>query len=131
MSYVPPGVSTQTMGPGTHPVFLTGIKEITDREKLLKFNAQVVYIATYKSVETPVEQDQVIKFNGSKADFYAGQTIDRLHLAAGLDEPAAGERLDLKNLAELLEGVELMVEVNDHDYINAVLVPEPLGEDVV
>ena len=131
MSYVPPGVSTQNMGPGTHPVFLTGIKEITDREKLLKFNAQVVYIATYKSVETAVEQDQVIKFNGSKADFYAGQTIDRLHLAAGLEEPAAGERLDLKNLAELLEGVELMVEVNDHGYINAVLVPEPLGEDVV
>ena len=130
MSYLPPGVSTQTLGPGTHPVFLTGLKELP-RDKVGKFNAQVVYIASYKSVESAIEIDQVIKFNGSKADFYAGQTIDRLLLAAGLEEPAAGERLDLDNLAQLLDGIELLLEVNDRGYANAILIPEQPGEDVI
>ena len=52
MSYRPEGVSEVTIGPGTHPVFMTGIKRITDRDKLAKFNAQAVFIASFKSVET-------------------------------------------------------------------------------
>jgi hypothetical protein len=131
MSYRPEGVSEVTLGPGTHPVWFTGIKQITDRDKLAKFSAQAVFIATFKSVETAVEKDLIIKFSGAAADHYAGLNIDRLHLAAGLEAPAAGERLDLVNLANLLDGVELLLEVNDKGYANAVMIPEPLGEDVV
>jgi len=131
MSYVPPGVSTQTLGPGTHTVFLTDLKEITQPDRLAKFNAQAVFVATYKSVESAIEIDQVIKFNGSRADFYAGQTIDRLHLAAGLPEPAAGERLDLENLKNLLDGLELELVVNDKGYANEVIVPMGPDENVI
>ena len=131
MSYRPEGVSEVTLGPGTHLVFLTGIKRITDREKLAKFSAQAVFIATFKSVETAVDKDMIIKFSGAPADHYAGLNIDRLHLAAGLDAPAAGETLDLENLVNLLDGVELLLEVNDKGYANAVLVPEQPGEEVV
>ena len=67
MPYVPPGVTAQALTPGTHQVYLTGLKPIEDPAKLVKFAAQVVFIATYKSVETAVEIDSVIKFNGSKA----------------------------------------------------------------
>ena len=83
MSYRPEGVSEVTIGPGTHPVFMTGIKRITDRDKLAKFNAQAVFIASFKSVETAVEKDLTIKFSGAPSDHYAGLNIDRLHLAAG------------------------------------------------
>lgn len=131
MSYVPPGVSTQALGPGTHVVCLTEIKEITDPAKLAKFNAQAVFVATYKSLEGCIEIDQVIKFTGSRADFYSGQTIDRLHLAAGLPEPAAGEPLDLDLLNQRLDGITLALEVNDKGYANAIQVPEPIGEDTI
>lgn len=131
MSYVPPGVSTQSLGPGTHAVCLTNIKEITDPDKLAKFNAQVVFIATYKSIESCREIDHVIKFTGSKGDFYAGQIIDRLHLAAGLPEPAAGERLNLDLLNQHLDGVTLTLEVNDKGYANDIQVPEPIDENVI
>ena len=95
MTYCPPNVSAQTLAPGVHEVYLMGMKPITDPGKLAKFQAQAVFIATYKSTDTAVEIDSVIKFNGSRADFYAGQTIDRLHMVAGLPEPAAGETLDI------------------------------------
>lgn len=131
MAYCPPNVSTQTLGPGTHQVYLTDLKEITQPDRLQKFNAQAVFVATYKSVESAVEIDQVIKFNGSRADFYAGQTIDRLHLAAGLPEPAPGEPLDLENLKGLLDGIEITLVVNDKGYANEIYVPETLGEDVI
>lgn len=131
MSYVPPGVSTQTLGPGQHQVVLIDLKEITQPDKLAKFNAQAVFVATYKSVESAVEIEQIIKFNGSRADFYAGQTIDRLHLAAGLAEPAVGESLDLDNLKTLLDGVELLLEVNDKGYANGIQVSDASGEDVI
>jgi hypothetical protein len=131
MSYRPEGVSEVTIGPGTHPVFMTGIKRITDREKLAKFSAQAVFIATFKSVETAVEKDMVIKFSGASSDHYAGLNIDRLHLAAGLEAAVAGERLDLENLVNLLDGVELLLEVNDKGYANAVVIPEQPGEEVV
>lgn len=122
MSYVPPGVSAQSMGPGSHTVVLTNLTQITDPAKLVKFNAQAVFVATYKSLESATEMDQIIKFNGSKADFYAGQTIDRLHMAAGLPEPAPGEPLDLANLQIKLDGVELTLEVNDKGYANGITV---------
>ena len=123
MSYVPPGVTTQTLGPGTHQVFLVGLEQITQPDRLAKFNAQAVFVAKFKSVETAVEIDLVMKFSGSKADYYAGLNIDRLHLAAGLDAPAAGEVLDLENLKNLLDGIELQISVNDKGYANEVIVP--------
>jgi hypothetical protein len=123
MSYTPPGVSTQTLAPGTHQVWLTDLKQITQADRLQKFNAQAVFVATYKSVESAIEIDQIIKFNGSRADFYAGQTIDRLHLAAGLPEPQPGEPLDLDNLKALLDGIELQLVVNDKGYANEIYVP--------
>ena len=131
MSYVPPGVSNQTMGPGYHPVVLVDLKQITDPAKLQKFSAQAVFVATYKSLDTAVEMDQIIKFNGSKADFYAGQTIDRLHLAAGLPEPTPGEPLDLSTLQIRLDGVGLTLEVNDKGYANGISIPEMADEDVI
>ena len=131
MSYRPEGVSEVTLGPGTHPVFLTGLKRITDRDKLGKFNAQAVFIASFKSVETAVEKDLIIKFSGAPADHYAGLNIDRLHLAAGLETPAAGEPLDLENLTNLLDGVVLTLEINDKGYANAVFAPELPGEEVI
>lgn len=131
MSYRPEGVSEVTLGPGTHPVFMTGLKRITDRDKLAKFSAQAVFIASFKSVDTAVEKDLIIKFSGAPADHYAGLNIDRLHLAAGIDVPAPGERLDLENLVKLLDGVELLLEINDKGYANAVLIPEQPGEEQV
>ena len=123
MPYVPPGVTAQALTPGTHQVYLTGLKPIEDPAKLVKFAAQVVFIATYKSVETAVEIDSVIKFNGSKADFYAGQTIDRLHLAAGLPEPAAGEALDLSALLIAIDGRPFFLEINEKGYAQGIMVP--------
>lgn len=132
MSYVPPGVSAQSnFGPGVHRVWFNGIKQITDPGKLAKFQAQALFIASFKSVETAAEIDLIIKFSGQKADYYAGLNIDRLHLAAGLPEPAAGESLDLDALTNALDGVELDLEVNDKGYANAVFAPEVQGEDVI
>ena len=131
MSYTPPNVTTQALGSGVHPVWMTNIKEIADPGKLAKFQAQALFIATFKSVETAQEIDLIIKFNGSKADYYAGLNIDRLHLAAGLPEPAAGEVLDLVALGNALDGVELQLEVNDKGYANAVFAPQVQGEDVI
>lgn len=131
MAYCPPNVKPNTLGAGQHPVYLVGMKEITDPEKLKKFSAQAVFVASYQAVEDATEIDQIIKFNGSKADFYAGQTIDRLHLAAGLPEPVAGEPFDLSALQIQLSGVELLLEVNEKGYANGIIVPEPLGEDVI
>ena len=131
MSYCPPGVSSQTLGTGQHPVYLVAMKEITDPEKLKKFSAQAVFVATYQSVADATEIDQIIKFSGSKADFYAGQTIDRLHLAAGLPEPVPGEPIDLSALQIALSSVELILEVNEKGYANGIIVPEPLGEDTI
>lgn len=125
MSWTPPNVTTQTLGPGQHAVFLTDLKEITDPGKLAKFAAQAVFVASYKSVESAIEIDQIIKFNGSKADYYAGLSIDRLHLAAGLEAPAAGEALDLQNLKELLDGIEIQLVVNDRGYANEIVLPMP------
>ncbi|WP_257306268.1 hypothetical protein [Geothrix campi] len=125
MSWTPPNVTTQTLAPGQHAVFLTDLKEITDPQKLQKFAAQAVFVASYKSVESAIEIDQIIKFNGSKADYYAGLNIDRLHLAAGLEAPAAGEALDLQNLKELLDGIEIQLVVNDRGYANEIVLPMP------
>lgn len=127
MAYCPPNVSTQSLGTGTHSVFLADLKEITDTAKLAKFAAQAVFVASYKSVENAVEIDHVIKFNGSKADHYAGLNIDRLHMVAGLPAPTPGEPLDLENLKALLEGIEFQITVNDKGYVNDVLVPEGAG----
>ena len=124
MSYCPPGVSAQSIPPGTHEVYLTGFKPITDPAKLVKFMAQVVYIATYKNVASAVEIDSVIKFNGSKADFYAGQTIDRLHLAAGLPEPPPGTEIDISAMLIALDGVPFLLEVNDKGYAQSIIVPQ-------
>lgn len=127
MPYVPPGVSAQALAPGTHEVYLTGFKPIDDPAKLAKFAAQAVFIATYKSVETGVEMDQVIKFNGSKSDFYAGQTIDRLHMVAGLPEPAAGETLDISALLIAIDGRPFLLEVNAKGYAQEITVPAAAG----
>lgn len=127
MPYTPPGVSAQSLAPGTHEVFLTGFKPIDDPAKLAKFAAQAVFIATYKSSETGLEIDQVIKFNGSRADFFAGQTIDRLHMAAGLAEPAAGEVLDIAALLIAIDGRPFLLEVNEKGYANSITVPTVEG----
>lgn len=131
MAYCPPNVKANTLGQGQHPVYLVAMKEITDPDKLKKFSAQAVFVATYQSTEDATEIDQIIKFSGSKADFYAGQTIDRLHLAAGLPEPVPGEPFDLSALQIALSGVELLLEVNDRGYANAICIPEVLGEDQI
>lgn len=131
MAYCPPNVQPNTLGSGQHAVYLVGMKEITDREKLKKFSAQAVFVATYQAVADATEIDQIIKFNGSKADFYAGQTIDRLHLAAGLPEPIPGEPFDLSALQVQLSGVELLLEVNEKGYANSIVVPEPLDEGTI
>jgi len=130
MAYCPPNVKPQTLAAGQHPVYLVDLKEL-DPSKLANFKAQAVFIAKYQTVADATEIEQAIKFNGSRADFYAGQTIDRLHIAAGLPEPAPGEPLDLSALQIALSGVELILEVNDKGYANGVLVPEPLGEDQI
>jgi len=125
MAYCPPNVTIQTLEAGTHSVFLTDLEEITDPSKLAKFNnAQAVFIATYKSTQTAIEIKHVIKFNGSKADFYAGLNIDRLHIVAGLPAPNPGDTLDLENLKALLDGIEFQITVNDKGYVNDVLLPE-------
>jgi len=123
MPYVPPGVSIQSLTPGIHEVVLTDLKQITDPAKLAKFNAQAVYVATWKSLENAVEIDQVIKFNGSKSDYYAGLTIDRMCLAAGLEEPTPGEPLNVDVLKAELDGVTVLLEVNDKGYANGIQVP--------
>ena len=82
---------------------------------------------TCKSLATGGEIDLLIKFNCSKSDFYAGQNIDRLHLAAGLPEPAAGEALDITTLLTRLDGVPFLLEVNDKGYANSIIVPNPEG----
>jgi hypothetical protein len=130
MAYTPPNVKPQTLAAGQHPVYLVEMKEL-DPSKLAKFQAQAVFIAKYQAVADATEVEQVIKFNGSRADYYAGQTIDRLHLAAGLPEPIPGEPIDLSALQIALSGVELILEINDKGYANGILVPEPLGEDVI
>lgn len=130
MSWTPAGVTPRTLEAGQHSVWLTDLKEITDPGKLAKFQAQAVFVATYKDTATAISIDQVIKFNGSKADFYAGQTIDRLYQAAGLPEPEAGETLDLENLKNLLDGVELLLEVNEKGYANAIIVPMGAEETI-
>jgi hypothetical protein len=129
MPYYPPNVSAQTLPVGINQVYLTGLKPIDDPAKLAKFSAQVVYIATYKSVETAVEIDSVIKFSGTRADFFAGQTIDRLHQVAGLPEPVPGEPLDLTALIMGLEGVPFEIEINDKGYVQNVLAPAVIGSD--
>lgn len=123
MAYVPPGVSNQSFAPGVHAAIVVDFKQILDPAKLAKFNAQVVYIATYRNPDTATEIDQVIKFNGTKADFYSGQTIDRLHMAAGMDEPAPEVALDVPFLAGALSGANVLVEVNDKGYVNGIQVP--------
>ena len=128
MSYVPPGVSIQAMPTGINSVYLSGFKPI-DPDKLAKFQAQVVFIATYKHAETAVELDQVIKFNGSKADFYAGQTIDRLFQAAGLPAPIDGEPLDMTALLTSIDGKAFQIEINDKGYVQNVLPPLADGEE--
>jgi hypothetical protein len=130
MAYCPPNVKPQTLAQGQHPVYLVEMKEL-DPSKLAKFQAQAVFIAKYQTVADATEIEQIIKFNGSRADFYAGQTIDRLHLAAGLPEPVPGEPFDLSALQIALSGVELILEVNEKGYANGIIVPEPLGEDVI
>ena len=128
MTYCPPNVSAQTLAPGVHEVYLMGMKPITDPGKLAKFQAQAVFIATYKSTDTAVEIDSVIKFNGSRADFYAGQTIDRLFLAAGLEVPATGEELDLTTLLTSIDGQAFSIEINEKGYVQSVILPGTEGE---
>lgn len=130
MAYCPPNVKPQTLAQGQHPVYLVEMKEL-DPSKLAKFQAQAVFIAKYQTVADATEIEQIIKFNGSRADFYAGQTIDRLHLAAGLPEPVPGEPFDLSALQIALSGVELILEVNEKGYANGIIVPEPLAEDAI
>lgn len=130
MSYSPPNVKPQTLSAGQHPVYLVEMKEL-DPSKLEKFKAQAVFVASYQTVADATEIEQIIKFNGSRADFYAGQTIDRLHLAAGLPEPVPGEPIDLSALQIALSGVELLLEVNEKGYANGIIVPEPLAEDAI
>ena len=126
MSYCPPYVNNSALSAGTHECFLVDIKEITDPNKLAKFSAQAVFVATYKSIEKAIEIDHIIKFSGAKADFYAGQNIERLHLAAGLPEPLAGDPLDLQALKDALAGRTFNVEVNYKGYANNILI---IGED--
>lgn len=123
MSYVPPGVTKEALNTGTHSVTLVDLKEITDPGKLQKFSAQAVFVATFKSLANAIEIDHIIKFNGSKSDFYAGQNIDRLFLAAGLPTPTPGEPIDVPALTVALSGVELLLEVNDRGYAQTILVP--------
>jgi hypothetical protein len=126
MAYTPENYKAQDLDPGTHQVYLIGLEQITDSTKLAKFGpgTQAVFIATFKAIETAIEKGMVIKFNGTKADFYAGQNIDRLHLAAGLSEPEPGSSLDLAALLIALDGVMLLLEVNDRGYASTILVPE-------
>lgn len=123
MPYVPPGVSIQSIASGIHEVTLTDLKQITDPAKLAKFSAQAVYVATWKSLESAIEVDQIIKFNGSKGDYYAGLTIDRMCMAAGLPEPIPGEALNVDTLKAELDGVTVLLEVNDKGYPNGIQVP--------
>ena len=131
MAYLPPGVHPQTLTPGLHPVFLTDLEQITQPDRLAKFNAQAVFVAKFKSVQGAIPVDLGMKFRGTKGDYYAGLNGGGLHVAAGLDAPAPGENLDLENLKNLLDGVELTLEINDLGYGAAIFANELLGEDVV
>jgi hypothetical protein len=123
VSYVPPGLPASSFGSGTHQVVLAEFKPIDKPDTLAKLGAKIAFRATFKSIETAQEIDLLIKFNGSKADYYAGLNIDRLHLAAGLPEPVPGEALDITTLVTQLDGVPLLLEVNDKGYASTVLVP--------
>lgn len=131
MSYVPPGLPASSFSPGTHQVVMVEFKPIDKPDTLAKLGAKVAFRATFKSLETANEIDLLIKFNGSKADYYAGLNIDRLHLAAGLPEPVPGEALNITELVTRLDGVTLLLEVNDKGYASTVLVPlsAASGED--
>lgn len=127
MPYVPPGMPASNFAPGMHQVVLVEFKPMDKPDTLAKLGAKVAYKATCKSLETAAEIDLLIKFNGSKSDFYAGQNIDRLHLAAGLPEPTPGEPLDITTLVTQLDGVPFLLEVNDKGYANSISVPGPTG----
>ncbi len=123
MTWTPPGVSIQSLAPGTHQVVLTKLQQVDDPAKLAKFGAQAVFIATWKSVENAIEIDHVIKFTGSKADYYAGLNIERMCAAAGLPDPTPGEPLNVDALAAELEAVSLLLEVNEKGYAQTILIP--------
>lgn len=131
MSYLPPGIHSSSFEPGIHKVTLVEFGTITKADTLSRLGAKVAYKATFKSLDTAAEIDLLIKFNESKADFYAGQNIDRLFLAGGLPEPTPGEALDLTAMVMALNGKEVSIEVNDKGYANSVLLPQdaPTGEE--
>jgi hypothetical protein len=130
MSWRPAGVTTQTLGPGGHSVYITNIKQITEPDKLAKFSAQAVFIVTCKSIDNGIEKDLILKFDGSGRDHYAGLNIERLHQAAGFDALAEGDPLNLNALMDALKGVPMMLEVNDKGFPNAIA-PMEMNEETI
>lgn len=124
MPYVPPGVPASTFSPGIHEVVLVEFKLITSAGTLGKLGARVAYKAVCKSLETAVEIDLLIKYNGSKGDYYSGLNIDLLHLVAGLEAPTSETPLDITALVTHLSGVPFLLEVNDRGYANSIILPE-------
>lgn len=124
MPYLPPGVPASTFAPGVHQVILAEFGTITKPDTLSKLGAKVAYKATFKSLETAAEIDLLIKFNGSKSDYYAGLNIDRLFAVAGLPEPVPGTALDISAMVLALNQKNILIEVNDRGYAQGIVIPE-------
>ena len=111
MSFTPPGVTPSVdFGVGVHACILTDFKQAKSPEK---FSASVVYIATYRDTESGAEKDDIIKFDGSKRDYYAGLRVERLHAIFGAELPPDGHHPDFKNILDLAEGIFFTVEIDE------------------
>ena len=130
MSWRPAGISAQTLAPGSHQVYVTNIKQITEPDKLAKFQAQAVFIVTCKSIDNGIEKDLILKFDGSNRDHYAGLNIERLHQAAGFDVLAEDDPINLQELQDALHGIPMMLEINDKGYPNAIA-PMELSDETI
>lgn len=112
MSFCPPGVTPAVpFGAGVHNACI--LVKFEQIRKVENFKASVVYIATYRDTESGAEVDDVIKFDGSKRDHYAGLRVERLHAIVGSELPPDGHHPDFKNLVALSDGIFFTVELEE------------------
>jgi hypothetical protein len=112
MSFTPPGVvAAAPFGAGVHASCI--LVKIDQVKKPEAFKASVVYIATYRDTESGAEIDDIIKFDGSKRDYYAGLRVEHLHAIIGAELPPDGHHPDFKQLLDLSDGLFFTVEMEE------------------
>jgi hypothetical protein len=112
MSFCPPGVTPAAdFGNGVHNACI--LVKFEQVNKPAAFNASVVYKAVYRDTESGAEVDDVIKFDGSKRDYYAGLRVERLHAIIGAELPPDDHHPDFKNLLDLSDGLFFTVEMSE------------------